>query len=333
MQIYAVVHLPLSCAMDTSELSFMFSGLAVEDEELDDPDIDDTMLGLRDMDSDSDFDNLVYSELYPLSEDYRDEILSPVNAEDTRHTPVGSRDSVMGDESASVTHGSDDHPPRSSADSPQPQLPDTTDGSSTPDTRTRSSSGTSASSHQSPYQQRTKNYRAYHQEHGTLCEAIRSVLGCMRSNHIDLPLLLWGLSYNVPELVTDELSKYERIALLSSDELPGFLKIWSKPPRTHGLGTRSKGAAEAVDAFVFDHVGRVMDREMATVGEYMRTSVDTLSEDELLGIKISDVKEEVKKRAPRTWALLLRCAWTSRQAKENTLKDPETVSRVLANAT
>ncbi|KAI0702135.1 hypothetical protein C8Q76DRAFT_633001 [Earliella scabrosa] len=177
----------------------------------------------------------------------------------------------------------------------------------------------------SPHHRRTKSYRAYHEDRGTLVDTVHAVLGYMRDKKIDLPLLLWAMSYNVSELVPDETVKFERVALLSSLELPGLLKSWHKPPRSHGRGIRTKGAAAAVDDFVLDRAGDILDQEMAAVGEYMRTSVAELSAEALLSIKLATVKEEVKKRAPNTWKLLLRCAWTARQAKENKLKDPETV--------
>ncbi len=172
----------------------------------------------------------------------------------------------------------------------------------------------------SPHRRRTKSYRQHHETAGSLADAVRSVLGCMREHRLDLPLLLWAMSYNVTELVTDPLAKFECTALLSSTELYDLLKTWARPPQAHNQGTRSKGASATIN-----HFGSVMEREMASVGEYMQTNVAELSEEVLLSIKISEVKAEVKHRAPTTWAVMLRCAWTERQEKENKLKDPETV--------
>ncbi|KAI0692067.1 hypothetical protein C8T65DRAFT_745287 [Cerioporus squamosus] len=146
----------------------------------------------------------------------------------------------------------------------------------------------------------------------------------MRAHHLDLLLLLWAISYQEPRLVTDELAKFERTALLSSSELLGLLKTWHKPPRAHSQGTQSKGASEAVDKFVIDRAASILQQEMVAVGKYMRTNVAELSEEHLLSIKISELKEDIKKIAPTVWSLILRCSWTRRQEKENKLKDPET---------
>ncbi|KAI0717717.1 hypothetical protein C8T65DRAFT_518477, partial [Cerioporus squamosus] len=158
----------------------------------------------------------------------------------------------------------------------------------------------------------------------SLADSVRSVLQHMRMHRLDLPLLLWAVSYGDTALVSDELAKFERIALLRSEELSGLLKTWHKPPRAHARGIRTKGAGAAVDRFAIDRVGDILEREMVAVGEYMRTNVAELSAEHLLSIKISEVKEAVKRLAPTVWSLVLRCSWTRRQAKKNTLKDPDT---------
>ncbi|KAI0670268.1 hypothetical protein C8Q78DRAFT_1090586 [Trametes maxima] len=147
----------------------------------------------------------------------------------------------------------------------------------------------------------------------------------MRSLRLDLPLLLWSMSYNVPELVEDQLVKFERTALLSSSELPSLLRAWHKPPRSHGRGIKSKGGSRAIDVFALERVVSTVRREMVDIGVYMRTEPSDLSADNLLSIKISDMKAAVKACAPTLWSLLRQCSWTSRQAKRNTMKDPDTV--------
>ncbi|KAI0715508.1 hypothetical protein C8T65DRAFT_528275, partial [Cerioporus squamosus] len=109
----------------------------------------------------------------------------------------------------------------------------------------------------------------------------RAVLDYMRELKLDLPLLLWAVSYNEAELVTDALVKYERTALLSSEELPGLLNTWYRPPRVHGRGTRSKGTSASLEAFSLELVSDIVNREITAVGEFFRTIPDTLSEEAL----------------------------------------------------
>ncbi|KAI0634747.1 hypothetical protein C8Q77DRAFT_1156148 [Trametes polyzona] len=178
---------------------------------------------------------------------------------------------------------------------------------------------------ESPHRNRTKSYRDYHNSRGpgSLAAAVRLVLHYMRSKKVDLPLLLWAISYNLLELINDELVKFERSAFLASLEFLCLLRTWHTPPRGHSRGIRSKGARAALDTFAFERILTVARKEMAAVGTYMRTQPDELSSDALLSIRISDMKQDVQARAPTLWRLLRECSWTPRQQKENKLKDPD----------
>jgi hypothetical protein len=48
----------------------------------------------------------------------------------------------------------------------------------------------------------------------------------MKSVNLNLPLLLWAISWNVPELVSDPRVAAETTALMVSEELPGLLAHW-----------------------------------------------------------------------------------------------------------
>lgn len=178
----------------------------------------------------------------------------------------------------------------------------------------------------SPCRNRTKKYRDYHASRpGSLAGSVRSILAYMRTLQLDLPLLLWAMSYNVPELVSDELVKFERTALLSSTELLSLLRTWHTPPRGHARGVRSKGASAMLDAYSLELCTATLRTEMGHVGTYMRTRGSDLSAETLLSIKISEMQRDVRARAPLLWGLLRECSWSPRQQKENKAKDPESV--------
>jgi hypothetical protein len=62
---------------------------------------------------------------------------------------------------------------------------------------------------------------------------------------INLPILLWAISWNVEDLILDPYVKFNRTALMLSEELPTILSHWFKPPRSHNQGIRTK-AAQAI---------------------------------------------------------------------------------------
>lgn len=80
----------------------------------------------------------------------------------------------------------------------------------------------------------------------------------MKSIEINLPLFLWAISWNIPELVLDLDITAERTALMLCDELPGILAHWRCPPRRHGSGVCTKGTYETMNKFALDSVMELM---------------------------------------------------------------------------
>ncbi|KAI9061340.1 hypothetical protein FKP32DRAFT_1604925 [Trametes sanguinea] len=176
---------------------------------------------------------------------------------------------------------------------------------------------------ESPYRNRTKGYRDFHDSRGSLATCVVAVLKYMQELRLDLPLLLWAVSYNVPELITDPTAKFERTALLSSKELSPLLQAWYRPPRGHNRGIKTKGASAALEDFALQQVLGKVQREMALVGTYMRTKPTDLSSEALLSIKLTEMQADVQRRAPTVWKIIRHCSWTSRQEKENGQKNPD----------
>jgi hypothetical protein len=57
----------------------------------------------------------------------------------------------------------------------------------------------------------------------SLSECVHLVLDFMKLVNINLPILLWDISWNIPELVPNPKVSAERTALMVSEELPGIL--------------------------------------------------------------------------------------------------------------
>jgi hypothetical protein len=147
----------------------------------------------------------------------------------------------------------------------------------------------------------------------------------MKSLDINLPILLWAISWNVPELTSDLNVAAERTALMISEELPGILSHWRRPPRKHSVGIRTKAAYDSMNRFAIDVVLELIDSEMGGLSSVFSSPPGELSEDSLLGIRWKDMITCVSREAPTTWTLLHHTAYTQKQESRNTTKNPDTV--------
>ena len=101
----------------------------------------------------------------------------------------------------------------------------------------------------------------------------------MKSIKINLLLFLWALSWNIPELVSDLDVTAERTALMLSDELPGILAHWCRPPRRHGFGICTKGAYKTMNKFALDSVLELIKNEMGELEDELSSPQSDLSEE------------------------------------------------------
>ncbi|KAJ7891746.1 hypothetical protein B0H13DRAFT_1625873, partial [Mycena leptocephala] len=63
---------------------------------------------------------------------------------------------------------------------------------------------------------------------------VRKILDCMRDKRLPLLLFLGALSWGNARCTSDKACVYARTSLIVSDELPGILQRWHKPPRISG---------------------------------------------------------------------------------------------------
>ena len=131
-----------------------------------------------------------------------------------------------------------------------------------------------------PFLHRNENIRQSFNNQ-TLSERVYLVLDFMKSVNINLPILLWAITWNIPELISDPKVSAERTALMVSEELPGILAHWRHPPRKHNSGIRTRAAFVAMNKFKLDMV----ENEMDTLDEVFKSPQDELSEESLLSIK------------------------------------------------
>ncbi|TBU61762.1 hypothetical protein BD310DRAFT_768892, partial [Dichomitus squalens] len=113
---------------------------------------------------------------------------------------------------------------------------------------------------------------------------VKSILAYMDSVDMNLPLFLDALSWGDTACITDPKVRYERSALVGSEELPRILERWYKVPRASASRShhvRPQGARKALEEFALGCVEEVLDRELETTSRMFRSPPDCLSEEGL----------------------------------------------------
>ena len=176
-----------------------------------------------------------------------------------------------------------------------------------------------------PHVHRTQNWCQFFEESGLLVECILEVLTYMKGRQVDLPILLWAVSWNTPELISNASVQFEHTALMMSKELLEILLHWHRPPWTHGAGTRMKAAHDAMEKWAFEIVGEVIDAEMHGLKSTLTPPEGELTEESLLSISWKGLIKEVLLTVPCTWAVFRQAAYTAKQDSRNTVKNPDAV--------
>ncbi len=129
-----------------------------------------------------------------------------------------------------------------------------------------------------PYLLHNQNLcNAFKDDKNVLVERVHSVIDHMCSQGLNLPLFLWAISWNIDDLISDPLVAAEQAALMKSEELPGILSHWRRPPRTHNTGIQTKAAYNTMNVFALE-----------TVCELVCYDTTGLSDDKSLQRRLSD---------------------------------------------
>jgi hypothetical protein len=103
----------------------------------------------------------------------------------------------------------------------------------------------------------------------------------MSSVNINLPILLWAISWNIPELVSDLKVSAERMALMVSNELLWILAHWWCPPWKHNSGIHTKAAYHTMNKFALDTILEIVGDEMDALDNVFKLPQSELSEESL----------------------------------------------------
>ncbi|KAF9236815.1 hypothetical protein BU15DRAFT_88956 [Melanogaster broomeanus] len=161
-------------------------------------------------------------------------------------------------------------------------------------------------------------------QHAHTPTKVEAVLHYMNTLGLNLPLFLDLLSWGDPECITNHKVRYERSALMVSEELPSIIERWHKPPRTtRSTHKRAQGAKPALERFAFSCVGDVVEGELEGI-----MSKD-LSTEGLTGLFVEDLLLKLSSPGfggtPKLWSLLVRLTQTPKQKKLNKEKIPDLV--------
>jgi hypothetical protein len=172
-----------------------------------------------------------------------------------------------------------------------------------------------------PHLRQTATQRQFLESTGDIAPRVLKILNLMEELHVNLPLFLWAISWNVKELVSNSKARFARTALMMSDELPVILSNWHKPPRRHNAGIRTKAAKQAMEHWALETLYQTFDEELSALAPTMELPQEELSEETLLSIRPQEMISEVQTQAPVLWKLISHLVSTPDQAS-NTLKCP-----------
>jgi hypothetical protein len=154
-----------------------------------------------------------------------------------------------------------------------------------------------------PHIRQTESCRQFLENSGDITGRVLKILELMEQLHVNLPIFLWAISWNVPELVSNGQVRFARATLMLSDELPGILAHWHRPPRSHGTGIRTKAAQKAMNDWALETLCDALDDEMSTLAGAMELPQEDLSEEALLDIRIREMISEVQ----IIWCFSIKC--------------------------
>jgi len=164
---------------------------------------------------------------------------------------------------------------------------------------------------------------------GNIAAKVLTVLSCMDSVGLNLPLFLDFLSWGDQECVVNARIRYERTTLMVSEELPDILERWRSPPRSTGsTDARAKGAQSVMEKFAFSSVAEVVEKELQGIQGLAACPSDEVSgSDSNFLIKDMTLKlsSPTLSGTPKLWALLEKISRTKEQHRKHTKKPSDLV--------
>ena len=175
--------------------------------------------------------------------------------------------------------------------------------------------------------QNTQHLRA-RLEGADVLSKVKRVISYMQGEGLNLPLFLDAVFYGDLGCHNDAVVRYQRTALMVSDELPVLLDRWYQPPsRSEGhQGQRPLAARKVLISFAKRIVNEEIDREIKRTAKFFVSRPELLSKEHLLSLDFHAMLETCRTYAPTMWHLFRNAAYTAEQEKHNIRKNPDMVS-------
>jgi len=161
----------------------------------------------------------------------------------------------------------------------------------------------------------------------SLLAPVKHVLTIMDSLGINVPIFLDALSWGDAECIQDAKTRYARSFLMNSEELPSILWWWWKPLRSATSKKRcAKGARPIMEAFAAECMQNILDRELGAISATLLLPTgEDIKEETFTSLIFDKMINDMKTSAPILWKLLRSMAYTPKQQKVNTEKNPDKV--------
>ncbi|KAH7910892.1 hypothetical protein BJ138DRAFT_1187476 [Hygrophoropsis aurantiaca] len=167
--------------------------------------------------------------------------------------------------------------------------------------------------------------------HSDITGRVESILRYMNQLGFNLPLFLDFVCWGHSSCITNHKVRYERTALMVSDEFPTIIERCHKPPRTPGSHhTRAEGARQPLETFAFSCVADVVNAELQGIQDLTRCSDEQISGEGFTSLYIEDMVLKLSSPGfggtPKFWALLQRLTKTRAQEKRKTQRSTDLVN-------
>lgn len=142
---------------------------------------------------------------------------------------------------------------------------------------------------------------------------------------LSLAGFLDAVSWGDSDCTSDSQIRAARTSLMNSPRLPGILHRWWKPPRSSASHkSRSVAARPVMEEFAHRCLRETIDDELEKAAELFKSS-DDASEAFFVQISFCRLSDDLQAAAPTLWSLLRRSAYTEKQEKRNTHKNPSKI--------
>ncbi|KAL1945287.1 hypothetical protein VTO73DRAFT_2138 [Trametes versicolor] len=176
---------------------------------------------------------------------------------------------------------------------------------------------TSASSFYGGYTATFRNSLA--RDSASIVTRVGNVLEYMRTQNLNLEVFMDAVFWGDPGCTADHKITHERAVFMRSPMLLSVLDRWWHPPTKE-----TSGGGDAMKNFLVARVGETLVEELEELSSAeLRPPENPLSASNLTSVNFRDVGVRIQTTsAPKLWLLLQQLAWSPRQAKENSQKNP-----------